>query len=79
MTLVESVGLVASAAGAAGALLVFVEFFQLPSYVEYDRGAGEYTVAFAAENVRTYTWIGRVGALLLALSFTLQFLVGLSG
>lgn len=62
------------ALGVLGAVLVFLEFFQQPSYVRYDAEIGSYSIDFSPANPRQYTWIGRVGALLVATAFALQFL-----
>lgn len=63
--------------GALGALLVFVEFFQLPSYVEYRENVGKYNITLSPKDAREYTWAGRIGALLVALAFALQFVAAL--
>lgn len=60
-------------AGTLGGALLFVEFFQLPSYVSYDQEYDEYNVEMAPADVRQYTLVGRVGALLISLAFALQF------
>jgi len=61
------------ALGALGGVLVFVEFFQLPSYVTYRENLGSYNVTLSPKDAREYTWAGRAGALLIALAFALQF------
>ena len=61
------------ALGTLGAALVFVEFFQLPNYVEYRTETGSYNISYSPSDAREYTWAGRVGALLIALCFALQF------
>lgn len=65
--------LVGYAVGALGGVLVFVEFFMLPSYVSYQETYGSYNVSMSPQDAREYTWAGRVGALLIALAFALQF------
>ena len=67
--------LVALAIGAAGAGLVFIEFFQIPEYVEYRENFNDYKIRLSPDEPGEYTTVGRVGALLIALSFTLQFFV----
>ncbi len=61
------------ALGVVGATLVFVEFFQIPEYVEYRENFGDYKVRLSPDEPGEYTNIGRVGAILIAVSFTLQF------
>lgn len=61
------------ALGALGAVLVFLEFFQVPSYWEYDTELMYYSINHGPNDIQEYTWFGRVGALLVALAFTLQF------
>lgn len=73
-TIVDTLHLVGPALGALGALLVFVEFFQLPSYFRYDTDFESYSVDISPEDAQEYTWLGRIGALLLALGFAFQFL-----
>lgn len=73
VTYVEGVRLAGYALGTLGALLLFVETFQLPSYVEYDTDFGSYSVDLSPQNATEYTWIGRVGLLLVAVAFALQF------
>lgn len=74
-----SLSLAGSGLGVIGAALLFLEFFQAPSYVNYDTDFNEYNVDITPAEVDEYTWIGRVGALLLALGFALHFLAGLVG
>lgn len=61
------------ALGAVGSALLFLEFFQMPSYVSYDRNFNNYDVDMAPMEVDEYTWVGRVGAFLLALAFSAEF------
>lgn len=70
---VTTLRLAGYALGAFGAILVFLEFFQQPSYLQYDAEIGSYSLNFSPENPREYTWIGRIGALAIALAFALQF------
>lgn len=60
-------------AGTLGGALLFVEFFQLPSYVSYDQEFDDYSVDMTPADVREYTPVGRAGALLVSLAFALQF------
>ncbi|MFB6121589.1 MAG: hypothetical protein ABEJ68_10785 [Halobacteriaceae archaeon] len=71
---VTALRLAGHAIGAFGGLLVFLEFFQLPSYVEYDENFGTYDLSVTFNEVVEHTWLGRLGALCIALAFTLQFL-----
>jgi hypothetical protein len=66
--------LAGGALGALGAVLLFIEFFQIPSYVEYNPDFGSYSFDLSPEEAVEYSWFGRIGALLLALAFALQFL-----
>lgn len=63
--------------GALGGALVFIEFFQTPSYLHYDPEFGSHDIQLTPDVVDEYTWAGRVGALLIALAFALQFLAAL--
>ncbi len=63
--------------GALGGVLVFVEFFQTPSYLSYNAEWDNWSVEMSPLDAREYTWAGRVGALLIALAFTLQFVATL--
>ena len=67
------VSLAGYALGALGGVLVFVELFMLPSYVSYQENYGSYNIAMSPQEASEYTWAGRVGALLIALAFALQF------
>jgi hypothetical protein len=71
--------LVGSALGALGGVLLFLEFFQAPNYVEYDREVDTWTVHYSPEYVDEYTWAGRAGALCVAAGFALQFVATLVG
>jgi hypothetical protein len=71
--------LVGAALGTLGAVLVFLELFQLPTYISYDNNMDSYSVDFSPENPRQYTWFGRIGAMLIALAFALQFLATFLG
>ena len=69
--------LVASAMGALGGTLVFVEFFQTPSYVSYEPEWDNWNMTISPTDVEEYSWAGRIGALLVALAFALQFVATL--
>jgi hypothetical protein len=71
------ISLVGYALGTLGGGLVFIELFQLPSYVSYDESFGSYNIKISPKDARQYTWAGRVGALLIALAFALQFVSAL--
>lgn len=75
----ETLRLAAAAIGAVGAVLLFVEFFQVPSYVNYDTDFESYTIEISPNEASEYTWFGRVGALAIALAFALQFVAGFLG
>jgi hypothetical protein len=79
MTVGESLRLAGSALGAVGGLLVFVEFFQTPSYVNYNRGWDDYRVEISPDEIREHTWIGRAGGLLVGVGFALLFVGTLVG
>ncbi|PSP77713.1 hypothetical protein BRC81_09480 [Halobacteriales archaeon QS_1_68_20] len=70
---VTALGLASSGIGALGALLLFAEFFQEPNYLNYDSEFDSYNVEIAPAEVHEYTWLGRTGALLVAVAFALQF------
>ena len=65
------------ALGAIGAGLVFIEHFQLPSYIDYQPEFGDYTIRLSPDDPSEYSWAGRVGALLVALAFALLFVAAL--
>lgn len=67
------------ALGALGASLVFFEFFQLPSYVEYSQDYNDYSVDISPMEATEYSWAGRVGAFLVAVAFALEFVATLLG
>ena len=71
--------LLGSALGALGGALVFVEFFQLPSYVEYDPEFQDYRIETGRTDVREHTWIGRIGGFCIALGFSLLFVATFVG
>lgn len=70
---VTALRLAGHALGALGATLLFMEFFQQPSYVEYSPEYNDYSIDISPKTVIEHTWIGRVGAFLIAVAFALQF------
>lgn len=72
--LVATLRLAGSALGVVGAALLFLEFFQMPSYLSYNTDTDAYSMEFSPSNPREYTWAGRIGALLVGLAFAAQFL-----
>lgn len=66
--------LAGSVLGALGGVLLFFEFFQVPTYVTYDAEYNDYSIDISPLEVREHTWLGRVGAFLIATAFALQFL-----
>lgn len=77
--LAASLRLVGAAIGAVGAILLFIEFFQVPSYVKYDTDFESYSLEISPTNANEYTWFGRIGALALALAFSLQMVAAFLG
>lgn len=73
VTIAEGVRLAGSFLGAVGGLLLFVELFQTPSYVEYNRDFDDYDLDMAPQEVREHTWLGRTGGLLVGVGFALLF------
>lgn len=71
--------IVGSGLGVLGGILLFLEFFQVPSYVSYGSDFNHYNLDISPAEVDEYTWVGRTGALLVALAFALQFVSGLVG
>ncbi|MFP4590066.1 MAG: hypothetical protein ACLFMX_06050 [Halobacteriales archaeon] len=63
--------------GTLGAVMLFVELFQDPSYVEYKPEEDRYRIHRTATTASEYTAFGRVGAFLLALAFGVLFVVQL--
>ncbi|ESP88838.1 hypothetical protein [Candidatus Halobonum tyrrellensis] len=74
VTLAQGLRLVGAALGAVGGALVFVEFFQLPSYVSYQEEFDSYDLDIAPATVTEHTTLGRVGSLLVSVGFALLFL-----
>lgn len=75
----EALELAGYALGALGAGLLFMEFFQLPSYVEYKQNRDKYRIDMGPSDVTEHTWIGRAGAILVAVAFALLFFATLAG
>lgn len=71
--------LLGSALGALGGALVFVEFFQMPNYVEYNAEFQDYRIDTNRTDVQEHTWIGRIGGFCIALGFSLLFVATLVG
>lgn len=69
----SALALTGYAIGAIGAGLVFIEFFQMPNYVEYDTDFQSYNVQITPAEVQEYSWAGRIGAFLIAVAFALEF------
>lgn len=67
--------LAAYAIGTLGGAMLFLEFFQMPGYVKYNDKHDRYRISTVDSDVDEYTNLGRAGALLLAMSFALLFLV----
>lgn len=65
------------ALGALGAGLLFIELFQLPSYLDYQPEFEDYTLQMSPDNPSEYSMAGRVGTLMLALAFALLFIAQL--
>jgi hypothetical protein len=65
--------------GALGSVCLFIEFFQTPSYVTYNRERERYGITYSPDDAEEYTWFGRAGALLLGLGFGLLFVATLAG
>ena len=68
------IALIGYMVGAFGGLLVFIELFQVPSYVKYKPKLNRYDVEIKPLEVQQYTWAGRVGALMIAIAFSLEFI-----
>lgn len=77
MQVADYLQLAGYALGAFGGTLLFVEFFQLPTYVEYEERIQSYSLDMSPTELVEHTWIGRVGGLSLALGFALLFVAAL--
>lgn len=71
------VSLAGYALGTLGGVLVFIELFQTPSYIEYEPEWDTWDLNINPTEVDEYSWAGRIGALLVALAFALQFVATL--
>jgi hypothetical protein len=76
-THVTLVSLAGNAIGTIGGVLLFVEFFQLPSYISYEKEWDNWNIQVSPNEVQQYTAAGRVGAVMIALAFVLQFVATL--
>ncbi len=76
---VTSLRLAGYAVGALGGVLLFAEFFQQPSYVEYEPEFDSYSLDISPTELGQYTWLGRSGALLVSLAFALEFVATMLG
>lgn len=65
--------------GVIGAVLLFLEFFQLPDYVRFNEKTGKYRLSITTEETAEYSPLGRIGAMLLAVAFAVLFVVRLFG
>ncbi len=72
MALATQLSLVGWAIGVVGAMLLFVEFFQLPSYVRFDKDFESYSVEISPNDASEYTAFGRAGAVLIGIAFAFQ-------
>lgn len=80
--MVEFVGyleLAGYALGTLGGALIFVEFFQTPSYVDYQPDNDRYRLRMVNDTVVEHTAIGRIGAFLIAVAFATLFVARLLG
>lgn len=75
----EALRLAGTALGAVGGALLFIEFFQRPSYVEYDPEFDNYEIVIGPSEVREHTWAGRIGGFCVATGFALLFVATLVG
>jgi hypothetical protein len=73
VSVANTLRLLGSALGALGGALLFVEFLQMPNYVEYNAEFQDYRIETNQSEVREHTWIGRIGGLCIALGFSLLF------
>lgn len=61
------------AVGAFGGVLIFIEFFQTPSYLTYQQELENWNLELSPRDVDEFTWAGRIGAICIALAFALLF------
>ncbi|MFB6227127.1 MAG: hypothetical protein ABEH88_00825 [Halobacteriales archaeon] len=76
-THVTLVSLAGNAIGTVGGVLLFVEFFQLPSYISYEKEWDNWNIQVSPNEVQQYTAAGRIGAVMIAIAFALQFVATL--
>lgn len=69
-----TVSLLGYGSGTIGALLIFVEFFQVPNYIDYDPENDSWRINVSPRGVQQFSAAGRIGSLLVAIAFALQFL-----
>lgn len=74
VTLAEGLRLAGAFAGAVGGALLALEFFQVPSYVNYEPELDSWNVEVRPTEVTEHTFLGQAGGLLVALGFSLLFL-----
>jgi hypothetical protein len=79
VALAELLRFVGTGLGSIGGLLVFVEFFQTPSYVDYDPDLDSYSIDRMPPEFREHTWLGRLGGLAVAVGFLLLFVATFLG
>lgn len=79
MAIATQLSLAGSAIGVLGAMLLFVEFFQLPSYVRFDTDFESYSVEISPNDAREYTLFGRAGAVLIGVAFAFQLMATFLG
>lgn len=79
MAVADIARLAGTALGAIGGALLFVEFFQVPSYISYQEDIESYDVDMMPDTVSEYTGFGRAGAFCIALGFALLFVATLLG
>ena len=76
-THVTLLSLAGHAIGTVGGVLLFVEFFQLPSYVTYETEWDNWNIQVSPSEVQQYSTAGRLGAVMIAVAFALQFVATL--
>jgi hypothetical protein len=76
-THVTFISLAGHAVGTIGGVLLFVEFFQLPSYITYEKEWDNWNIQVSPNEVQQYSTAGRLGAVMIAIAFALQFVATL--
>lgn len=79
MALAEILRLAGSAIGTLGGVLLFMEFFQMPSYITYNEEIETYDVDPMPQEANEYTAIGRAGAICISIGFALLFVATFLG